>query len=229
MSQASQRATDLLRKKILSGQWSEGERLGEVELAEMLQVSRTPVREALSRLASEGLVEISPNRGARIASWSAERLNEIFDLRLLLEPVASGKAVGKLSTDEVDELDELALQMYTLGRPGTDRDFVAIAKLNRQFHATLIQASGSTQLETTLTAVRHVTLATQNYHLYTEDALARSLSHHFEIVAAIRAGNSLWVESVMCSHLHNARTSMLGPLPEKPENTIDSNIADVLI
>lgn len=212
MSQASQRATDLLRAQILEGRWGPGERLGEVELAEVLGVSRTPVREALSRLASEGLVEMSPNKGARVAIWSETRLNEIFDLRLLLEPVATGKAVGRLTEDEIDELEELAVRMHEHGRPGGDRDFGEIARLNRQFHASLIEKAQSVQLEATLTSVRHISLGTRNYQHYTEDSLSRSLSHHFEIVAAIRAGNPAWVESVMRCHLHNARTAMLGPM-----------------
>lgn len=212
MSQASQRATDLLRAKILEGRWGPGDRLAEVELAEILEVSRTPVREALSRLAVEGLVEMSPNKGARVATWSEARLNEIFDLRLLLEPVATGKAVGRLDDDEIGELEELAVRMHEHGRPGGDRDFSEIARLNRKFHATMIEKAESLQLEATLTSVRHISLATRNYQHFTEDSLSRSLSHHFEIVAAVRAGNSDWVEAVMRCHLHNARTAMLGAM-----------------
>ncbi|NKY31870.1 GntR family transcriptional regulator [Nocardia speluncae] len=212
-SSASIRATDLLREKILSGQWAQGERLGEVELAEILEVSRTPVREALSRLAAQGLVEILPNRGARVATWTAEQLREIFDLRMLLEPVACGKAVGRLTSSELDELDELAHRMHELAAVPANRDFIALAELNRRFHATLIGASGSPQLQQTLASVAHISIATQNYHHYTDEALARSLAHHFEIVAALRSGNADWVESVMCSHLHNARAAML-PIPD---------------
>jgi len=212
VSQASQRATDLLRAKILEGRWGPGDRLAEVELAEILEVSRTPVREALSRLAVEGLVEMSPNKGARVATWSEARLNEIFDLRLLLEPVATGKAVGRLDDAEINELEELAVRMFEHGRPGGDRDFSEIARLNRKFHATLIEKAESLQLEATLTSVRHISLATRNYQHFTEDSLSRSLSHHFEIVAAVRAGNSDWVEAVMRCHLHNARTAMLGAM-----------------
>lgn len=211
-SSASIRATELLREKILAGQWAQGERLGEVELAEILEVSRTPVREALSRLAAQGLVEILPNRGARVATWTAEQLREVFDLRMLLEPVACGKAIGRLGSAELDELDELALGMRELAAAEGQRDFVALAKLNRRFHTTVIGASGSPQLQQILAAVAHVSVATQNYSVYSEDALARSLAHHFEIVAALRSGNADWVESVMRSHLHNARTALL-PAP----------------
>ena len=228
MAKASHRTTDLLRVKILEGPWSPGERLGEVELAELLGVSRTPVREALTRLAAEGLVEMLPNKGARVAIWSDARLNEIFDLRLLLEPTATGKAVGRLTDSEIDELEELAIRMQRHGEPGGDRDFSAIATLNRQFHATLIDKSDSAQLQATLTSVRHISLATRNYQRYTDDSLSRSLSHHFEIVAAVRAGNSAWVESVMQCHLHNARTAMLGSTEVLSQGPETVSMASVL-
>lgn len=211
MSQTSQSVTDLLRAKIVEGHWNAGDRLGEVELAALLNVSRTPIREALARLAAEGLVVMSPNKGARVATWTAERLNEIFDLRLLLEPVATGMAVGRLSDEEIDDLEDLAERMQHLGNADGDRDFPAIAQLNRRFHAILTEKTQSSQLAATLTSVRHVNLATVNYQHFEEDALSRSLSHHFEIVAAVRAGNSEWVESVMRCHLHNARAGMLSP------------------
>src|SRR5512136_1769949 len=74
-----------LRSGILDGSYPQGARLGEVELAETLGVSRTPVREALRRLGSEGLVETLPNKGARVRTWSPQELDAISDLRALLE------------------------------------------------------------------------------------------------------------------------------------------------
>ncbi|NKY31868.1 GntR family transcriptional regulator [Nocardia speluncae] len=229
MSQASLRATTLLREQILAGRWEAGERLGEAELAEILQVSRTPVREALSRLAAEGLVEIAPNRGARIASWTPQQVAEIFDLRLLLEPVASGKAAGRLSAETIDTLEQLAESMQELGSAEGERDFGRIATLNRQFHTTLLEASDSPQLLATLTSVTHISIATRNYNVYTERSLARSLAHHFEIVAALRVGDGEWVEAVVRSHLHNARAAMLTP-PQGVETTaIGQDITNVLV
>src|SRR5262249_20109196 len=86
--QAAHEAADVIRESILAGRIPAGARIGEVDLARQLSVSRTPIREALSRLAAEGLVELSPNRGARVTSWSTAELREIFELRLRLEPYA---------------------------------------------------------------------------------------------------------------------------------------------
>jgi DNA-binding GntR family transcriptional regulator len=191
---AAEQATRSLREEILSGAIASGTRLGEAELATRLSVSRTPIREALSRLAAEGLVEIQPNRGARVATWSTGQLREIFELRLLLEPAAVRMAVPKLDAGQLDELDDLT----------------AMVELNRRFHGTFIAAAGSAPLAAGLRGVTHAAVVHQNFHHYTPDALRRSLHHHVEMVAAARAGDGDWAEAIMRAHLHNARATMIG-------------------
>ena len=85
----------------MAGDLAPGARLGEVELADRLGVSRTPVREALSRLAAEGLVEIAPNRGARVATWTVAELEGVFDLRSSLEPQLTAYAVPRATPGDV--------------------------------------------------------------------------------------------------------------------------------
>jgi len=199
----------MLRELILAGSLPAGAKLGEAELATRLDVSRTPVREALSRLAAEGLVDIVPNRGARVVRWSDEDLEQIFELRLRLEPYAVGLAVPRLTDSDLKDLDDLAQRMEGLGKPGCGRDLDGIVHLNRQFHRTLINRAGNPALAASLLAVTHASVVNQNFHHYTPAALARSLAHHVEIVAAARAGNADWANCVMRSHLYNARATML--------------------
>lgn len=205
----SKNATVLLRDLILGGSIPAGARLGEVELAGRLEVSRTPVREALSRLAAEGLVELIPNRGARVAKWTDQDLEQIFELRLRLEPYAVGLAVPRMTGADLDELDELATRLLTLGKPGRTQDLDGIVQLNRQFHRILIDRAENPTLASALLSVTHASVVNQNFHNYAPAALARSLAHHVEIVAAARAGNADWANSVMRSHLYNARATML--------------------
>ena len=82
-------------------------------------------------------------------------------------------------------------------------------QLNRQFHRTLINRAANPALASSLLAVTHASVVNQNFHNYSPAALARSLAHHVEIVAAARAGNADWANSVMRSHLYNARATML--------------------
>ena len=104
---SAERALEALRELILErASCAPGSRLGEVELAERLGVSRTPVREALTRLAAEGLVEIVANRGARVATWTVAELEGVFDLRASLEPQLTGFAVPHATAADVAALDD---------------------------------------------------------------------------------------------------------------------------
>jgi DNA-binding GntR family transcriptional regulator len=214
MRQAAEHAADTIRESILAGRIPAGARIAELDLARQLSVSRTPIREALSRLAAEGLVELSPNRGARVSSWTAEELREIFEVRLRLEPYAVRQAVPLLSEADLAELGELAQLMLAVGQPGRDQAVAEIVELNRRFHSLLIGTAGSPALASALTAVTHAAVVRQNFQHYGPDALARSLAHHLEIVAAARAREPGWAEAVMRSHLYNARATMLSDQPE---------------
>lgn len=214
MRQAAEQAADTIRERIMAGEIPAGARVAELDLARQLSVSRTPIREALSRLAAEGLVELSPNRGARVTSWTPAELREIFEVRLRLEPYAVRQAVPRLTPGQLDELSALAESMLAAGRPAGPQDLAAIVDLNRQFHGLLVDAAGNAALAASLTAVTHAAVVHQNFQHYSPGALARSLAHHAEIVEAARAREPAWAQAVMRSHLYNARATMLGDAAE---------------
>ncbi len=209
MTRASERASDTVRELILHGEFAAGSRLGEAELAERLGVSRTPVREALTRLAAEGLVEIVPNRGARVSSWTVAELDEVFDLRAALEPRLTALAVPSARPGDVDALDELAREMLRVGLPGPDQDLDAVVGLNREFHAHLVTLAAHPAMAGALAGAVHAPIVLRNFHAYDDAALRRSLAHHVEIVAAVRAGDPDWARAVMTAHIHNARAVMV--------------------
>jgi DNA-binding GntR family transcriptional regulator len=194
---------------IMSGDLVPGARLGEVELAERLGVSRTPVREALSRLAAEGLVEIVPNRGARVATWTVAELEGVFDLRSVLEPQLTAFAVPNATPADVEQLADLADRMSRIGRPGPGQDLEGLVPLNRAFHDRLVALAGHPTLATALAAAIHPPIVRRNFLTYDEESLRRSLAHHAEIVAAVRAGDPDWARAVMTSHIANARAVMV--------------------
>lgn len=209
-SRASERAQVALRDAILRGELAAGARLGEVELAERLGVSRTPVREALSRLAAEGLVEVHPHRGARVVSFSAQDLDGIFDVRLALEARATGRAAARVTDTDLDALDDLAQRMFAVGTPGAGQDLDALVPLNRDFHARLLDVADAPALSAALANVVHTPVVLRTFHTYDAASLARSLAHHAEIAAALRVGDADWASSVMRSHIGNARAVMVG-------------------
>jgi DNA-binding GntR family transcriptional regulator len=208
---ASERALADLRELILAGDLAAGEHLGEVELAERLGLSRTPVREALTRLAAEGLVALEAHRGARVTSFSREDLHGIFDVRRALEPRATARAAAHATAADLDALEVLAARMLAVGAPGPDQDLDALVDLNRDFHARLLDLARAPALGAALANVVHTPVVTRTFHAYDAASLARSLAHHVEIVAALRAGDGDWAGAVMASHLGNARAVMVGP------------------
>jgi DNA-binding GntR family transcriptional regulator len=208
---ASERALADLREAILAGDLAAGAHLGEVELADRLGLSRTPVREALTRLAAEGLVELEAHRGARVTSFSPEDLHGIFDVRLALEPRATARAAAHATAADLDALEALAARMLAVGAPGPDQDLDALVDLNRDFHARLLDLARASALAGALANVVHTPVVTRTFHAYDAASLARSLAHHVEIVAALRAGDGDWAGAVMASHLGNARAVMVGP------------------
>ncbi|MEP7024462.1 MAG: GntR family transcriptional regulator [Actinomycetota bacterium] len=209
MRKAAEQAASSLRDAILTGRIPAGARIAEMDVARQLSMSRTPIREALSYLAAEGLVELSPNRGARVMSWGPQELQEIFELRLRLEPYAVRQAVPRLTGEHLAELDGLAQAMLAAGTPGREQDLARVVDLNRQFHGLLVGLAGNPALAMALTAVTHAAVVHRNFQHYGPGALARSLAHHLEIVEAARAGQPAWAEAVMRSHLYNARATML--------------------
>jgi DNA-binding GntR family transcriptional regulator len=203
------RTVAAVRELILRGDFPAGARLGEVELAERLGVSRTPVREALGRLAAEGLVEIIPNRGARVTSWTVAELEGVFDLRTALEPRLTALAVPRAMDADITALDELARAMLDVGTPGPDQDLDAIVPLNREFHGRLVGLADQPAMASALAGAIHAPIVLRNFHTYDAASLRRSLAHHVEIVAAVRAGDPVWAQAVMTAHIRNARAVMV--------------------
>jgi DNA-binding GntR family transcriptional regulator len=203
------RVVEVLRELILSNAFPPGARLAENELAEQLGVSRTPIREALRQLAAEGLVELPPNRGARVASWSPDELESLFDLRSTLEPRLTGMAADRAGEADLVALDELALHMLTVGSPGPDQDLEALIPLNTAFHGRLVELADAPAFASALAGAVRTPLIMRNFRAYDDAAMRRSLAHHIEIVAAMRAGDSQWATAVMTAHLRNARAVML--------------------
>lgn len=209
MPTASARTLVQLRELILDGSVLPGARLAEMELADRLGVSRTPVREALTRLAAEGLVDLTPNRGARVSTWTRDELEAVFDLRSALEPRLTALAVPRAGPEDVCALADLAQQMLTVGVPGPRQDLDALVPLNRAFHDRLVQLAGHTALAGALASAVQTPLQLRNFRTYDEVSMRRSLAHHLEIVDAIRECDAVWAHAVMTAHIHNARAVMV--------------------
>jgi len=225
MTQATERAYSQIRSGLLGGVFAPGERLREEDLAQRTGVSRTPVREALRRLALEGFVDLQPGRGVQVVSWSDQDLDEIFSVRALLEGYGAAQAAQRASAEDVealtvlcDRMDAVAETTYAadlgdLGDDGPIDDdlraaYQEIAELNNEFHQTVLAAAGNAHLRSLMGGLISMPLVQRTFMRYSGERLARSMSHHRELVDAFRAGDASWASSVMTAHVRSARVQL---------------------
>lgn len=167
-------------------------------------MSRTPVREALRRLAAEGMIEFIPHRGAHVAIWTDSDLEEIFDLRARLESYAARRAATRATAGQMLRLRTLAREMDLAAADTSASTLDEVAVLNNEFHGVIVEAAGSDRLATMLDALVQLPLVHRTFRRYTREHLLRSLAHHHELIDAFAAQDPDWAESVMCSHIRAA-------------------------
>lgn len=202
-------AYEAIRARITGGEVEPGQWLRESTVADSLGLSRTPVREALRMLATEGVVELVPNRGARVVSWSASDIDEVYRLRALLEGHGAALAAGNAGSAQVADIRRLAEayeEAVAGARPGQDDT----ARCNNDFHAAIVVASGSPRLATLLDVISSAPMVTQALSLYSVDDRRRSVLQHRDIVTAIAHGDPALAESAMRSHILAARYTAMG-------------------
>jgi len=197
-----------LRARILSGQLRAGSMLREQALAVELGVSRTPVREALRRLAEAGLVAFVPHRGATVVAWTMDQVRETYVVRAGLESRAAGLAAGLITTDELTTLAALIDTMEPFVTAVDDAGISELGRLNAEFHRIIVQASGVPQLMALTTNVARVPLMADAFRRQGVQFRARSNHQHRDILTALRTKDALWAEVAMRSHILGARNAL---------------------
>jgi DNA-binding GntR family transcriptional regulator len=188
---------DKLREMVSRGDLPAGERLNEVALAQAIGVSRTPMREAVKLLASEGLLELLPGRGARVRQFSAEELFDVFDVLGALERHAIEIAVSKLTPKALTEIERLHNQM---GEAYAKRNQKSYFKANQKLHALIVDLAGNPALSNT-----HMTLTKQSVHnrhetLISEQRWKESVAEHQAIFEAIVKADATLAGLLMLDH-----------------------------
>lgn len=134
---------EYLRNSILKGELEPGERLMELQLAEQLGVSRTPIREAIRKLELEGLVEMIPRKGAYVADLSIKDVLDVLEVRMFLEGLAAYLAAERMTDDDIDELKNI-LKKFEDSIDNKDRESMIL--LDNQFHDKIIEGSRNNKL-----------------------------------------------------------------------------------
>ncbi|WP_420032066.1 GntR family transcriptional regulator [Streptomyces sp. cg28] len=206
-----ERTEELIRAGIHAGTYRPGTRLRERELAEALGVSRVPVREALMRLAGEGLVVLEPRRGARVRRLTLRDVDELFDLRLSLEVFAARRAAEIVERGG----DHAGLRaVMDAAEAATGRgDAAAIAAANTDFHAELITMTGNRLLQSSFQPSRGLM-----HWLFritaTERGAEQHCAEHRQICAAIGAGRPRLAEALTFAHIDVRRAPVMTALAE---------------
>jgi DNA-binding GntR family transcriptional regulator len=195
-----------LRDYIVEGNIPDGGRVGERQLCEMLGISRTPLREALKVLASEGLVELLPNRGARVRVLSEQDLGELFDVMGGLEGLAGRLACENITDEEIAEIERLHYEMYGFY---LHRDMHGYFTINQLIHQKIVEASRNATLIAAYAnfagRIRRVRYSAN--FARKRERWGEAMREHETILDALRrrAGNEL--SDILFRHLRNKKTA----------------------
>jgi DNA-binding GntR family transcriptional regulator len=207
---AVETAYQTIRALIIDGSYASGQHLTGERLAEAVGVSRTPVREALRRLDAEGLVRVVPNQGAYVTGWTAADIDQMFELRAVLEAYATGLATNLLTDAQIDRIAILADETHRLAVERAEGFRQAIAQANSELHMIIVNAAAHVRLATMIASVVELPLVMRTLRVYSQDDLLRSAGHHRELALAFRARDASWAAAVMRSHLLAAKRAILG-------------------
>jgi DNA-binding GntR family transcriptional regulator len=207
---AKDRAYAFVKERILDGAYPGGELLSEGEVAEALEVSRTPVREAFLLLEAEGLMRLYPKRGALVVPVSPDEIRDVMETRMLIERHAADRLArsGASAKPVLHELREILQGQQQLLEAGDMAGFVAS---DRAFHHTIVAASGNAILSRISDSLRDRQRRMVAVTVARDPALPRRfLAEHQEILAAIAAGDGDTAASLVEAHLARSRARIEG-------------------
>ena len=194
-----------IRRNILSGKYRPGKSITEMEVSNDLGVSRTPVREAFKHLESEGLLELRPNRGAVVVGIGKTDIEDIYEIRSLLEGRAAERAALQADEESLKQLSEIIdLTEFYVERENYDR----VTEMDDRFHQTIYELTGSRILQRIL----------KELHAYAENIRERSirepgraklmLEEHHAVLEAMQAKDHALAGQRMVQHVQNSAANM---------------------
>ena len=195
-----------IEEDILSAKIESGAQLTELSLTKQLGVSRTPVRAALHRLAEEGLISITPNKGAVVVGVSREDLIDTYGIRCRLEGLASRLAAERIAESELNALRRaLELQEFYISK----RDTEHLRELDTEFHYIIYKASGNRTLLKILKDLHKNIKMYRKRSLSVPGRLEESVREHREIFEAISSGDGEAADTLMSRHISCALENIL--------------------
>ena len=194
-----------VRRDILNGTYPAGEQLRQDVLAATFQVSRIPVREALIQLESEGLVVIEPHKGAIVSSFSLEEIDDVFDLRVMLEPRLLVKSIARFKASDFAEVYALetefkkAIETHDVARWGL---------LNAKFHLALYKQAGLPRTHAIVTGLLQTSDRFTRIQMRTGRALDRAQKEHQQLLKLCQLGNAKLATEHLIEHIEKVRKDL---------------------
>ncbi|MES2634930.1 MAG: GntR family transcriptional regulator [Pseudomonadota bacterium] len=198
-----------LRQMLVENRIAPGAKLNERELAEVLQVSRTPLREAIKMLAAEGLVELVPNRGAIAVSLTEADVLNTFEVMAGLEALSGALAAERITDDELAEIRAMHFEMMAAY---TRKDLSSYYRLNAKIHSAINAAARNPVLSSTYNQVNARLQALRFRSNQDGDKWKRAMEEHDRMIEALSARDPSAMRDVLVTHLNNKRDVVVDQL-----------------
>ena len=203
-----------LRQAILRGELKPGERLMEIQLANKLGVSRTPIREAIRKLELEGLVLMIPRKGAEVAEITEKNMRDVLEVRKALEELAVQLACEKITAEEIEEMKKAAEEFRMILK---NKDITEIAEADVRFHDIIYMATDNQKLILLLNNLREQMYRFRLEYIKDEDKRQILQLEHEKILAALRLRHMAEAKAVARGHIDNQEITVLKNLKERKE------------
>ena len=205
-----------LRRDILAGVYAAGEQLRQDALAASFQVSRIPVREALFQLEAEGLLHIEPHKGAVVSAFSLQEIDDVFDLRVLLEPRLLQRSIPHLTAKDFAEVAALDAEFHTAI---DQQDVARWGQLNAQLHLALYGHAGLPRTLAVVTALLQTSDRFTRLQMNRPAAMTRAESEHRKLLRQCQEGKVEPACNYLVQHIEKVRQDLHRLLKRKPSAT----------
>jgi len=197
---------EAIREAIIGGTLKPRERLMEIQLAEELGVSRTPIREALRELELEGFIVMVPRKGAFVADMTFKDIADIFEIRVALEGLAAGLAAERITDEEMEDMERHLVEKADAIARG---DMERLVEVDTRFHESIYKASRNDRLKGIINNLREQIQRFRATSLAYPGRMKQSLEEHRSIVEAIHARDVALARQLTQEHIENAEQSMI--------------------
>lgn len=204
-----------IREAIIGGQLPPGERLMEIQLAEEMGVSRTPVREAIRKLELEGLVVMIPRKGAYVSGLSMKDISDVFEIRSALEGLAAELASERITEEELENLERHLVRIAEGIEKG---DITSVVEIDTDFHSMLYTASRNQRLGQIINNLREQIQRFRQTSLSYPGRMRVALEEHRRIVEAISARDPELARRLAAEHIENAENSLMEAIRNEPRS-----------